>query len=224
VYYNNTKYKIIRQTLRQHFARLVLLGFACFCVLVLFGRARSFAGSRKSRIFAPSKKQMLIMYPFEMENISVGNKRAYLKANGWLPVWNDDNWEDAEILKKSSNPDWCGMPVNEAYQVCKWHVFRRELLRVMRLPLVSFATDFDEHNNCVYKMVWNEGEKTYSIDTLFNGYYFLATLSFETHSSSFEGLTTKRLSIPAAHGFPRKIENIIQFVELFRKSIRKYEP
>lgn len=170
------------------------------------------------------KKQMLIMYPFEMENISVGDKRAYLKANGWLPVWNDDNWEDSEILKKSSNPDWCGMPVNKAYQVCKWHVFRRELLRVMRLPLVSFATDFDEHNNCVYKMVWNEGEKTYSIDTLFNGFCFFATLSFETHSSSFEGLTTKRLSIPAAHGFPRKIENIIQFVELFRKSIRKYEP
>lgn len=165
-----------------------------------------------------------IMYPFEIENISVSDKRVFLKANGWVPVWNDDNWEDAEILKKASNPDWCGMPVNEAYKICKWRVFRRDILRVMGLPLVSFATDFDKHNNRVYKLVWNEGEKTYSIETLFNGYNFLATLSFEIHTPSFEGLTTKQLSIPAVPGFPHKIENISQFVELLRKSIRKYEP
>ncbi len=164
------------------------------------------------------------MLPFELEATTNANKREFLLSNGWFPVWNDDNWEDGEVLDKVSNRDWCGMPLDEAYWRCKWKLLKRKVLRVMKKPLHSFSTEI-KNGEDVYIMTWREQTNTYKVETSFNGYRFIATLTLQTETPSLQYLTTRRLIIPAVQWHkPRKIENQMQFVELLRLSIKRYDP
>lgn len=49
---------------------------------------------------------------YEVPNISIEEKRKYLKSNGWEQSWADDNWVRSDAKNKESNT---GIDTKEAY-------------------------------------------------------------------------------------------------------------
>lgn len=49
------------------------------------------------------------------KELTIEEKREWLKEHGWYQLWNEDNWLKSGV--NYSNPDWAGMSTESAYDI-----------------------------------------------------------------------------------------------------------
>lgn len=72
---------------------------------------------------------------------SNAEKKQYLNANGWSERLVADNWiNNADAEAGRVNTEWGGLRLDEAYNRCRWQIFKGDFLRVIKKqPLNSIS-------------------------------------------------------------------------------------
>ena len=72
---------------------------------------------------------------------SNAEKKQYLNANGWSERLVADNWiNNADAEAGHVNIEWGGLRLDEAYNRCRWQIFKGNFLRVIKKTFCSNPT------------------------------------------------------------------------------------
>ena len=153
--------------------------------------------------------------------ISNAEKKQYLNANGWSERLVADNWiNNADAEAGHVNIEWGGLRLDEAYNRCRWQVFKGDFLRVIKKqPLNSISMN---PQNGAFSLEWLEGGKVYRVFGIFDGYGFRVGMEWKEEAPGVSTSLPKPEYIKAVRFQKREINTPEQFVELFYNSFKRY--
>lgn len=151
---------------------------------------------------------------------SNSEKKQYLNANGWSERLVADNWvNDVDAEAGRVNIEWGGLRLDEAYNRCRWQVFKSDFLRVMKKqPLNNVSMNPQDG---AFSLEWMEGGKTYWVAGNFDGYGFRVNMKQKEEVPGVSACLSKSQYIKAVRFQLREINTPEQFVELFYNSLKK---
>lgn len=148
---------------------------------------------------------------------SNAEKKQYLNANGWSERLVADNWiNNADAEAGRVNIEWGGLRLDEAYNRCRWQIFKGDFLRVIKKqPLNSISMN---PQNGAFSLEWLEGGKVYRVSGSFDGYGFRVGMEWKEEKPGVNISLSKPEYIKAVMFQKCEINTPEQFVELFYNS------